>query len=135
MRIASTPKSSGAPRPKARTTKSKSRIDKAHKMIGELRELNSRSATATADIDFSATDRQTKQLIRLETSAYAIGDRKLFEGSISLLRRECAGPGGPQRQRKDNAAAPAAGDIKPAAGAIHKAESLRIVYFDQNARA
>ena len=32
--------------PKARTTKAKARIDKAHDMIGELAELNARSRTA-----------------------------------------------------------------------------------------
>ena len=53
--------------PRARRTKAKARIDKAHEMIGELADLNSRSHTSTAKIDFSATDRQTKQLIALET--------------------------------------------------------------------
>ena len=38
--------------PRARRTKAKARIDKAHEMIGELAELNSRSRTATAKIDF-----------------------------------------------------------------------------------
>ena len=66
--------------PKARRTKAKARIDKAHEMIGELADLNSRSRTATAKIDFSATDRQTKQLIALDDVTYAIGNRTLFEG-------------------------------------------------------
>ena len=42
--------------PRARRTKAKARIDKAHEMIGELADLNSRSRTATAKIDFSATE-------------------------------------------------------------------------------
>ena len=52
--------------PKARRTKAKARIDKAHELIGELKDINSRTHTATARIDFSATDRQTKQLIVLD---------------------------------------------------------------------
>ncbi len=45
--------------PKARTTKSKARIDTAHEMIGELAEMNSRTRSISArKIDFSATDRQ-----------------------------------------------------------------------------
>ncbi|MGC1413952.1 MAG: ATP-binding cassette domain-containing protein, partial [Candidatus Acidiferrum sp.] len=52
--------------PKARATKAKARIDKAHKMIGELAEMKTRSNTGTAQIDFSATNRQTKQLIELD---------------------------------------------------------------------
>ena len=39
---------------KARTSKSKARIDKAQELIGELADLNARPRTATAQIDFSA---------------------------------------------------------------------------------
>jgi ATP-binding cassette subfamily F protein uup len=66
--------------PKARTSKSKARIDTAQDMIGQLAELNARTRVYTADIDFTATDRRTKQLIELEDVAYAIGDRTLFRG-------------------------------------------------------
>ena len=52
--------------PKARTTKSKSRIDKAHRMIGELAELNSRTRTAPQKSIFRRRQRQTKQLITLD---------------------------------------------------------------------
>jgi ATP-binding cassette subfamily F protein uup len=45
--------------PKARTTKAKARIDKAGELIGELAELSSRTRSAAARIDFSATERQT----------------------------------------------------------------------------
>jgi len=51
---------------KARTRKSKARIDKAQELIGELADLNERRRTATARIDFSATERQTKRLVELE---------------------------------------------------------------------
>ena len=59
--------------PKARTTKAKDRIDKAHKMIGDLAEMKARTGTSTAQIDFSATNRQTKQLIELNGVTGAIG--------------------------------------------------------------
>src|SRR5204863_9465758 len=45
---------------KARTRKSKARIDKAGELIDELADFNSRTRSATAQIDFSATDRKTK---------------------------------------------------------------------------
>ncbi|MGA8143672.1 MAG: ABC-F family ATP-binding cassette domain-containing protein [Candidatus Acidiferrales bacterium] len=119
--------------PKARTTKSKSRIDKAHKMIGELAGMNARSSTATADIDFSETNRQTKQLIRLDDVGYAIGNRKLFEGiNFTLTPGMRVGLVGPNGSGKTTLLRLLRGDIKPARGAIHKAESLRVVYFDQN---
>ena len=52
--------------PKARTSKSKARIDNAQDLISELADLNARTRINTANIDFSATDRRTKQLIELE---------------------------------------------------------------------
>ncbi|HLQ52145.1 MAG TPA: ATP-binding cassette domain-containing protein, partial [Terriglobales bacterium] len=66
--------------PKARTTKSKARISKANQLMGELADLNARSRTAAAQIDFSASDRKTKRLIELEDVAYDIADRSLFNG-------------------------------------------------------
>src|SRR6185295_5535150 len=66
--------------PKARTTKSKSRIGQAQELIGELAGMRERSRTATADIDFSATDRKTKRLIALEGVTHSLGGRTLFEG-------------------------------------------------------
>ena len=53
--------------PKARTTKSKSRIDKAHEMIGELADLNSRTRSTSAEHRFFGLGRQTKQLSRWTT--------------------------------------------------------------------
>ncbi len=58
--------------PKARTTKSKSRIDTANEMIGELADLNARTRTTSAAIDFSASGRQTKQLVKLEGVRYSV---------------------------------------------------------------
>src|SRR5713226_6686996 len=65
--------------PKARATKAKARIDKAHEMIGELAEMNARSRTSSADIEFSATNRKSKQLITLENVFYGFGSRTLFK--------------------------------------------------------
>src|SRR5438128_6668183 len=60
---------------KARTRKSKARIDKAGELIDELADFNSRTRSATAQIDFSATDRKTKCLIELENVTCEIGGR------------------------------------------------------------
>src|SRR5438270_10197771 len=43
--------------PKARTTKSKARIGTANELIGKLRDVDSRSQTTSAGIEFTATDR------------------------------------------------------------------------------
>ena len=76
---------------KARTRKSKARIDKAGELMGELADLNSRTRTATAQIDFSATDRKTKRLIELENVSCTIGDAARFsKASTSSSLPECA---------------------------------------------
>ena len=46
--------------PKARATKAKARIDNAHELIGQLKDVNARVQTSTAGIDFSATERSLK---------------------------------------------------------------------------
>ena len=119
--------------PKARATKSKSRIDKAHSMIGELADLNNRTRTTTAKIDFTASDRQTKQLIGLENVSYTIGGRTLFKNvDFTLQSGMRVGLVGPNGSGKTTLLRLLRGDILPTAGKIQKADSLRIVYFDQN---
>ena len=59
-----------AARPEGAHSKSKARIDKAHELIGELADLNTRTRSASAAIDFSATERKTKRLIELENVAF-----------------------------------------------------------------
>ena len=119
--------------PKARATKAKARIDKAHKMIGELAEMKTRSNTSTAQIDFSATNRQTKQLIELDEVSCAIGARVLFEKLhfrvTSGMRVGLVGPNG---SGKTTLLRLLRGDLQPIAGKIRKADPLRMVYFDQN---
>jgi ATP-binding cassette subfamily F protein uup len=119
--------------PKARTTKSKSRIDKAHKMIGELADMNARSRTVTAKIDFSASNRQTKQLIVLDGVSYSIGGRSLFKGiDFTVTSGMRIGLVGPNGSGKTTLLRLLRGEIDPTLGTVRKADSLKIVYFDQN---
>ncbi|HTQ62087.1 MAG TPA: ABC-F family ATP-binding cassette domain-containing protein [Candidatus Solibacter sp.] len=119
--------------PKARATKAKARIDKAHKMIGELAEMKARSSVSTTQIDFSATNRQTKQLIELDGVTCEIGDRSLFAKLhfrvTSGMRVGLVGPNG---SGKTTLLRLLRGELPPREGTIRKAEPLRIIYFDQN---
>jgi ATP-binding cassette subfamily F protein uup len=119
--------------PKARATKAKARIDKAHEMIGELAEMSARSRTASAEIDFSATNRKTKQLITLEKVSYGVGSRTLFKYiHFSVTSRMRVGLVGPNGSGKTTLLRLMRGDLKPESGKVGRAEGLRIVYFDQN---
>ncbi|MGA3080613.1 MAG: ABC-F family ATP-binding cassette domain-containing protein, partial [Terracidiphilus sp.] len=55
--------------PKARTTKSKARIDTANAMIGQLKEMDARTSVSTVGIDFDATQRKTKRLVEFKDVA------------------------------------------------------------------
>jgi ABC transport system ATP-binding/permease protein len=119
--------------PKARTTKSKARIDKAHEMIGELAEMNSRTRSASAKIDFLVSERQSKQLITLDGVRYAVSERTLFTDIHFIITSGMrVGLVGPNGSGKTTLLRLLKGELKPAGGKIRQAESLRIVYFDQN---
>ena len=119
--------------PKARTSKSKARIDKANQLIGELADLNARTRTATAGIDFSATDRKTRRLIELESVSFDIGGRALFQNLDFVLTAGMrVGLVGPNGSGKTTLLRLLSRDLTPTAGEIRTADSLQIVYFDQN---
>ncbi len=118
--------------PKARATKAKARIQKANELIGELADLNSRSRTATAKLDFSATDRQTKRLLELEEVSFEIGGRKLFDKLDFVVTAGMrVGLVGPNGSGKTTLLRLMRGEVVPDSGIVRTAPNLRIVYFDQ----
>jgi len=119
--------------PKARTTKSKARIDRANELIDELADLGGRMQTRTAGIDFNATDRQMKRLVVLEELGYSAGGKKLFDGLNFVftagLRVGLVGPNG---SGKTTLLRLLSSEIEPNAGSIQRANALKVVYFEQN---
>jgi ABC transport system ATP-binding/permease protein len=118
---------------KARTRKSKARIDKAGELMSELADLNARTRTTTAQIDFSATDRKTKRLIELENVSCQLGDRTLFERLNFIVSAGMrVGLVGPNGSGKTTLLRLLRGELAPSSGEIRRADWLRIVYFDQS---
>jgi ATP-binding cassette subfamily F protein uup len=119
--------------PKARTTKSKARIGKANQLIAELADLNARTRTASASIDFSATERKTKHLIELQDVSLAMGGRTLFRDlSFVLTAGMRIGLVGPNGGGKTSMLRLLSRELAPGSGDIKTADSLQVVYFDQN---
>jgi ATP-binding cassette subfamily F protein uup len=120
---------------KARTRKSKARIDTAMEMIGELADLSARSRVNTTTIDFSRTERRTKQLIELENIGCDIQGRTLFKGiRLTIKPGMRIGVVGPNGSGKTTFLRLLRGELQPAAGKMRQADPLRVVYFDQNRR-
>jgi ABC transport system ATP-binding/permease protein len=122
--------------PKARSTKAKARIDNAQDLIGQLRDVNQRTQTATAGIDFAATDRQTKRLVEFEDVSLSFGEgadaKKIVEGLNFLVTNGMrVGLVGPNGSGKTTLLRLLTDELRPTAGTIKKAASLRIVYFSQ----
>ncbi len=119
--------------PKARATKAKARIDNANQLIGELADVKTRSRAASAKIDFSATDRQTKRLIEIEHVGFELGGRRLFKNlSFAVTAGIRVGLVGPNGSGKTSLLRLLRGEYSPDTGVINQAPNLRVVYFDQN---
>ncbi|HKS71720.1 MAG TPA: ATP-binding cassette domain-containing protein, partial [Terriglobales bacterium] len=118
---------------KARTRKSKARIDKAGELMSELAGLNARTRSATTQIDFSATERKTKRLIELQNVTCEIGDRTLVEGlNFVVAAGMRVGVVGPNGSGKTTLLRMLLGEVTPKRGEVRRADRLRIVYFDQS---
>jgi len=117
---------------KARTGKSKARIDEAGRLMKDLSDLEMRSAKAVTQIDFTATDRRTKRLVSVESITRELGGRNLFRDlSFVLSPGTRLGLLGRNGTGKTTLLRLLAGEQEPDAGRIERAAALRIVYFDQ----
>jgi ATP-binding cassette subfamily F protein uup len=118
---------------KARTSKSKARIDSAGRLIEELSEVSARAVKRTAQIDFSATERRTKRLIEGERIGKNLGGRELFRDlSFVLAPGTRMGLLGPNGSGKSTLLRIITGELQPDSGELKRADRVKIVYFDQN---
>ena len=65
--------------PKARRTKAKYRIDEAHNLIKELAELKEKKQTSRTEIEFSASNRKTKVLVKIKNIGKSFGDKHILK--------------------------------------------------------
>ena len=132
--------------PKARTTKSKARIDTANAMIGQLAAMDSRTTVSQAGIDFEASQRKTKRLVEFNNVSCEVpssddastgtlqenGPRLLFSGLNFILTAGMkVGLVGPNGSGKTTFLRLLRGELSPSAGSIRRADALRLVYFSQ----
>ncbi len=119
--------------PKARTGKSRARVDSAGRLIEELSAATVRSRTATAQIDFTASDRKTKRLIEAEGIGKTLGGRRLFQNlNLTLSPGVRVGLVGANGSGKTTLLKILEGAMGPDEGTIQRADRLQIVSFAQD---
>ena len=117
---------------KARTRKSKARIDDAGQMMRDLADLEQRATKNMTQVDFTATDRRTKRLVVLDSVSRNLGGRTLFRDlSLVLTPGTRLGLLGRNGTGKTTLLRLIAGQQQPDSGSVERAAALRVVYFDQ----
>jgi len=121
---------------KARTSKSRSRIQAAERSIEELAESRERSRVATVGIELAASGRKTKRLWSCEGLGKTYDGRAIVRGlDLVLTPGMRIGVIGANGSGKSTLLRMIVGELPPSSGAIRHADALRIAYFDQDRRS
>ena len=121
--------------PKARTSKSKARIDAAHRSISELGESRERAASGATGLELSASGRRTKRLWHCRGLSKRFEDKAVLEDlELLLTPGQRLGVVGPIGSGKSTLLRMIVGELEPDSGSIRKVDDLEVVYFDQNRR-
>lgn len=119
--------------PKARTSKSKSRVEDAHNLLSELSQVKRRNQQKRTEINFSASERETRKLLIAKNIGKTIGPRTLFHHlDFTLSPGTRIGLMGPNGSGKTTLLRLLAGETLPDQGTLKRADGLKTVYFDQH---
>ena len=119
--------------PKARTTKSRSRIDRAHDLLDDLSDIKKRNQQKRANIDFVSSERETRKLLVAKNISKEMGERELFSNlDFTLSPGTRLGLMGKNGSGKTTLLRLLADELKPDQGTLKRADNLKIVYFDQH---
>lgn len=119
--------------PKARTTKSQARIDAAEEIFKEHDSLKRRNTEKKSAISFTASERETRQLLIIKNLCMNLGNKVLFQQlNLTISPGTRLGLMGPNGSGKTTFLKLIAGELEPTQGTIKQADDLKIVYFDQH---
>ncbi|MBU0504396.1 ABC-F family ATP-binding cassette domain-containing protein, partial [bacterium] len=120
--------------PKARTTKSKYRIEGAYDLQDELTELKQRNRSdRSVHFDFDSNDRKSKILIKTHQISKTLGDKKLIEKlSMKISPGMKIGLVGKNGSGKSTLMRLLAGKLKPDEGEIKLGWNVQVVDFEQD---
>ncbi len=116
----------------ARTSKSRSRIEKANELIDELSAVQRRNTESKVSIQFDASERETRKLLSAKNLSKSLGGKILFKGiDLTLSPGSRLGIVGENGTGKTTLLKILAGHIPHDVGTVKYADNLRLVYFDQ----
>jgi ABC transport system ATP-binding/permease protein len=120
--------------PKARTTKSQSRIDDAYALRAQLAETMTRAKSGQkAAIEFNSTDRKTKKLVDLKKLSKNYDENTIISNlDLTIAAKMRLGILGANGSGKSTLLKLICKNIMPTSGTVKHADGLRVVYFDQN---
>lgn len=119
--------------PKARTTKSRSRIQRAHDLLDEFADVKQRNKVYKVDIDFSASEKESRKLLVSKNLSKSFEGRQLFKSiDLTLSPGSRLGIVGKNGTGKTTLLRVLAGMIPQDTGTLKYADDLKIVYFDQH---
>lgn len=121
--------------PKARTTKSKARIERARELIDQSSRLAGEIASKrTLDIQFES-NRLGKQILSLSEINRSYGEKRVIRDFSYVFKRgDRIGVIGPNGAGKTTLLEIIAGGIKPDSGSIETGQTVVIGYYDQESR-
>ncbi len=117
---------------KARTRKAAARINSAHALIDELKDMDERARVSSTSIDFTSSFRQTKRLIDAKQISKSMGDKLLFKDlDLVLVPGIKLGIAGANGSGKSTLLKMLMQQLTQDSGEIKWADNLKMVYFDQ----
>jgi ATP-binding cassette subfamily F protein uup len=119
---------------RARTGKSTARITEAGRLIDDLKDLKTRNTVSAAvDIDFANTGRKSTKLVVAKDLGKTLGNKPLFaDVSFILSPGTKLGLLGSNGSGKSTLLKVLTGEVIPDHGSIARAETVRVVTFDQD---
>lgn len=119
--------------PKARTTKSESRIKRAYQLMEDFSDIKMRNQKVKVSIEFSDSDRATRKLITGKNLGLTLGGKSLFKGlDVNLTPGMRLGIVGKNGTGKTSLLKVLTGTHPQDVGTLKYATDLKLVYFDQH---
>lgn len=117
---------------KARTTKQKARIDRAHSLEADLQEVKERNRKSTVRMEFQEGEKNPKKLLEWKKVSKSFAKTVVPQMDLLLTPKSRIGLIGANGSGKSTFLKMLSGQLQPDTGTIQMSKDLEISYFEQN---